>query len=116
MHKKHFYSHIVEIESLEIELETLNLAEHEKKHLIEIAGLSLHQVIIDEILSRLGNEDKKVFLGHLARDQHDLIWKFLSGKIEDIEKRIKQTAQTLKTKLHADIKEIKKSQPKTKTP
>ncbi len=106
--KKHFYSHLVETESLFVALSELSLTEEEKLHLVGIIDSSLQHVILDAVLSELSDEDKTVFLEHVATEDNEKIWKFLNSKIEHIEEKIKKIAEDLKTELHKDIKEIKK--------
>lgn len=103
-----FYTHLIEIESLIIELDSLKLSEQEKHHLAELVDSTLHHSVLDVILGELSDSDKKIFLQHLKEDDHDKIWQFLNTKSADIETKIKKTAQELKEKLHSDIKEIKK--------
>lgn len=104
--KKQFYSHIVETESIIIELDKLDLSKEEKTHLISIADSSLYHTIVDAILSELSKEDKKMFLKHLVSQEHDKLWELLKEKTENIEEKIKKAAQDLKEKLHQDIKEV----------
>ena len=104
--QKHFYSHIVETESIEIALSVMDLSEEERKHLLEIAHSSLHHTVVDAILSELSAQDKDVFLDHLGANNHDEIWKLLNTKTKNIEDKIKTAAQSLKKKLHADIKNV----------
>lgn len=104
MQKKHFFSHLVEFESVYVALGRMNLSEKEKRHLIDIADSSLHHVVMDAILSELSEEDKKVFLGHVAIEDHRQIWEFLNKKIDHIEEKIKTAADGLKKELHEDIK------------
>ena len=47
---------------------------------------------------------------HLASENHDKVWKFLNQKVENIEEKIKKTADELKKELHKDIKEVKKTE------
>lgn len=106
--KKHFYSHIVEIESLVVELEQLNLSKEEKNHLLSLAQSSLHHAILDIILSELSEEDKKIFLNNLILNNHNNVWRHLNSKIKNIEEKIKETSKELIKDLHKDIKEVKK--------
>lgn len=105
---KHFYSHLIELESTVIELDKLNLSEEEKIHLTRLIDSSLHNTILDAILSELSEEDKKVFLKHIHESSHDKIWQFLNEKVDNIEDKIKQTAKNLKDELDKDIEEAKK--------
>lgn len=103
--KKHFYSHIVETESIEIALAEMDISDQERRHLLEIAHSSLHHTVVDTILSELSPEDKEIFLDHLAANRHDEIWKLLNKKTTNIEEKIRLAAKELKKKLHEDIKE-----------
>jgi hypothetical protein len=104
--KKHFYSHLIETETLTIELNKLEITEEEKAHLLTIVDSSLHHTVLDAILSELSSNDKKLFLQHIAVDDHEEIWNFLNRKVDTIEEKIKKTAEDLKKELHDDIKEV----------
>jgi len=106
--KKQFYSHIISTDTLVTALETVNVSEEEKKHLLEIAESSLYHTVLDAILSELSPEDKTAFLMHLVRDDHDKTWEFLNTKVQNIETKIKLAADDLTEKLHKDIKDVKK--------
>lgn len=104
---KHFYGHLIEVESLVVELDKLDLSEEQKIHLTNLIDSSLHHTVLDAILSQLNPPDKKVFLNHLKEDDHSKIWQFLNEKIDKVEEKIKKAAEDLKTELHKDIKESK---------
>ena len=104
---KHFYSHIVETATLSVELGEMDLSKEERRHLIELAENNIHHAILDAILSELSEENKKIFLSHLAKEEHDKVWEHLRKNIDKIEEKIKKTAEDLKKELHNDIKEIK---------
>ena len=104
---KHFYSHIVETVSVSLELGDMDLSQEERVHLISLVDANLHHVILDTVLSELSEEDKKIFLSHVAISDHDKIWKLLNEKVKGIEEKIKRAAYDLKTELHKDIKEAK---------
>lgn len=106
--KKHFYSHLVNLESLTIEFDKMDLSNEEKSHLISLAHSSLHYAVLDVVLSMLSESDKKLFLEHLDFDDQNKTWKMLKDKIENIEEKIKITAEDLKKQLHKDIEEVKK--------
>ena len=107
MRKKYFYTHIIDISSLSLELGEMNLAPNERMHLISLIDSNIHQEILDLILSELNPIDKKTFLHHLASENHDKVWKFLREKVGNIEEKIKKTVEDLRKELHKDIKEIK---------
>ena len=104
---KHFYTHLIEIESVIVELDKLDLSEEQKIHLTGLIDSSLHHTILDAVLSELSLEDKRVFLNHLQEDDHDKIWKLLNEKVENIEDKIKKVADDLKTEIEKDLKEAR---------
>ena len=107
MRKKYFYSHIIDTSTLSLELGDMDLAPKERMHLISLVDSNIHHEVLDLILSELKEPDKKTFLTHLSLENHDKVWRFLNGKIDNIEEKIKKTADDLKKELHNDIKEVK---------
>lgn len=105
---KLFYSHLIEIESVLEELDKLDLLHVQKTHLTSLIDSSLHHTILDAILSHLNDQEKRVFMQHLTEGSHDKIWKFLNGKIDNVESKIKKAAQDLKVQLHEDVRKAKK--------
>lgn len=108
MTQKQFYSKVTQIETLKVELEDLNLTQEEKAHLSRLIDASLHNTILDLILSELSEEDKRVFLDHLVTDDHTKIWQHLNKNIEGVEKKIRKAADELHKELKRDIHEVKK--------
>lgn len=106
--KKHFYSHIVEINLLEVEIDNLNLSKHEREHLYTIIHSSLHHTVLDTILSELSESNKKKFLMHIASDDHAKIWLHLKENISYVEEKIKNATGKLLREFHRDIKKLKK--------
>ena len=107
MRKKYFYTHIVDTSTLSLEIGDMDLTPKERLHLISLIDSNIHHEILDLILSELNIEDKKIFLTHLASEDHDKVWKFLNQKVDNIEEKIKKTAEDLKKELYKDIKETK---------
>lgn len=106
--QKQFYSHIIELDSVVFELNKLNISSREKHHLLELIDSNLHQAILEEILSHLTEEEKVVFLEHMAEERYSDIWQLLEKRIDHIEDRVKKVAQEVKEELHEDIKQAKK--------
>lgn len=104
---RYFFSHLTEMESVIVELDKLDLSPEQRLHLTSLIDSSMYHTILDAILSELSDADKKVFLSHLKEDKKDRIWEFLNGKIDNIEEKIKKTADDLKSELHKDLKEAK---------
>lgn len=107
MRKKYFYTHIVDTSTLSLELGGMDLTSKERLHLISLIDSSIHHEILDLILSELTPTDKKTFLHHLASEDHSKVWKFLNEKVDNIEEKIKKTAEGLKRELHKDIEEVR---------
>ena len=106
--KKHFYSHLIRLDSVHIALNDLELSVEEHDELIGIMDSSIHHIILDTILSELSTYDKKLFLTHLHSQKNDEIWELLHEKVKNIEVKIKNAVEDLKKELHADIYEAKK--------
>lgn len=105
--KQQFYTHLIEIESIIVELDKLDLSEEQKIHLTGLIDSSLHQTILDAVLSELSPQDKRAFLQSLKEDDQGKIWEFLNEKVDNIEDKIKKSADDLKEELKKDLKEAK---------
>ena len=104
---RHFYSHIIETDSIVLELETLDISKNEKSHLIEIMESSIHLSVMDSILSELPKEHRKAFLFHVNEKQHEQVWKIINGTIKDAQNMILKSAGMVKKEFLADIKKLK---------
>ena len=105
--KKHFYSHIIEIESVYTRLTLLDLTEKERSELERLVEKSVHHTVLDTVLSKLSEEDKRRFFTHIASSDHDKIWDLLNGKIKNAKAKIRKAVDDFKGKLHADIDKVK---------
>lgn len=103
-----FYSHLIEVESIILELDQMNLSDEEKLHLSNLIDSSIHHSVLDAILSELSQSDKRVFMQQLNEGDHEKIWKFLQERIDGVETKIKKAADDLKVELHKDLKEAQK--------
>ncbi|OIP58097.1 MAG: hypothetical protein COX79_04930 [Candidatus Levybacteria bacterium CG_4_10_14_0_2_um_filter_36_16] len=106
---KHFYSYIVETESIEIELANLDLSEKEKEHLLRLVDSNINHSVVDTILSELCEEDKKEFLKHIKNKNQEKSWKMLYSKIQNAEEKIKKAAEDVKKEILEDIRALKKA-------
>lgn len=103
---KYFYSHLIEIESIVVKLDELKLSDTQKVHLTSLLDSTIHQVVLDIILSKLSDEDKKIFVEKMMGDPTDhKLMDFLSTKVENIEEEISQAVENLKEELHQDLQE-----------
>lgn len=105
--QKHFYSHIIEVHELHMSLDGLELEPEEREHLLSLIEKSLHHAILDTVLSELTNDHKKVLLSLMVKNEHDQAWELLVTNIPEAERKIRQTAHMLITRMHSDIKEAK---------
>lgn len=103
---KYFFSHLTEIESINIELDKLDLKKEQKLHLADLIDSSLYHTVLDAIFSELNSEEKKDFINHLREDDSERMWSFLNSKIDNIEDKIKKAAEDLKKELHSDLKSV----------
>ena len=103
-----WYTHLVEIDSIMIELDQMNLSKEEKLHLAHLVDSSLHHTIVNVVLSQLSEEDKRRFVNHLNENDNDKIWKFLNEKVDNLEAKIKKSAEELKSEMNKDLREARK--------
>lgn len=104
-----FYTKIIEIETITTELHAMDLSDKERDHLFSLVESSLHNTILDEILSNLSETDKKAFLHRLKENPEDeKLMEFLAEKIDGIEDKIKKASNDLIKEMHEDIKEARR--------
>ena len=106
--KKHFYTHLIEIDSVYTVLSLANLSSKEQEELMLIIDSTVHHVVIDTVLSDLSEDDKRTFLKHFSSDDHDNIWIHLNSKTKNIDKKIIKAVNKAKEDFHKDIKRILK--------
>lgn len=97
------------METIALRLQYLDMSDEERAHLLGLIDSSLHHAILDAVLSELSETDKKKFLEHVATEEHDKLWEFLNKKVDNIEDKIKDTAEKLTEELHKDIDEAGRS-------
>lgn len=109
----YFYSKFITIDSVVEELHSLDLSQEEKVHLASLVDSTLHHAILDEVLSNLNEDDKKLFLKLLSKDtEHDKLMEFLETKVEGIEEKIKKVSDELVVQMKKDVKEAKRRKAK----
>ena len=87
---KLFYTHIIEIHTLTEKLDELDLTDNHKKHLSELIDSTIHQTVLDVILSSLSEKDKKLFIQKMHQNPEDReLMSFLKERVVDIEEQIK---------------------------
>lgn len=106
--RKHFYHSIVETSSISLAIAEMDMTNDERKHLISLVEENLHHAILDSVLSELSDKDKQKFLELFAEGKDDEVWELLKERTDNIEDKIKKTAEELKKELHRDIEDSKK--------
>ena len=106
--KKQFYSHLVTIDSVALELERLDMSEQERSHLLVLVDSTLHHMITQAVLDELSSEEKKVFLDHVQKGERDKVWQLFDTRTKKIEEKIKVISEELKKELSKDIQEEKR--------
>lgn len=104
---KHFYTHLVNIESITIKLNGLKLSQKEKEHLLTLIHTNIHAVVLDTVLSHIPRDDKKHFLTTLEKGDHDKIWEFLNKRSVNMREIIKKSTKSLIQEMEKDIDEPK---------
>jgi len=111
--KKTFYTHLIEIHHISIELEGTEMSEKEKKHLIKIFESAVHTSVMDHILLSLPDEDHEILLRHADQENHDAIWEILNT-VSNIEEIIRTAAHAVRNEFLRDVRDQKKKQKKSK--
>lgn len=102
----YFYSHVINLEVIIASLDSLNLEHKHKAHLSALVDTTIHNTILDLVLSKLSLEDREKFVKMVHTNPEDVnIMEFLDSKIEKVEDKIMVTVEELKRELHADISE-----------
>lgn len=105
----YFFYKIINIDFLLEELHGLDLKDQHKQHLAALLDSTLCHAILDEILTNLKTQDKKIFLKKINEDPHSSqLLEFLNQKVEGIEEKIKKVADDLIRQMHQDVKEAKR--------
>jgi len=104
---KYFYSHIIETTEISLEIGDLDIPKEDRVKLISLAEENLHHSLLDLVLSHLSEEDKKMFLSHLADEKHDIAWEFVVNKVDGLENKIIAEAKRIKEELRKDIEKVK---------
>lgn len=104
----YFYSHLVEIDSITLALDEMNLSDTQKKHLASLIDSTIHHEVLDIIFSKLSLKDKEMLMHKIKKNPEDKeIMKILNEKVDNIESDIKEAVIKLKMQLHEDIKEAR---------
>ena len=104
--KKYFYTHLIEIDTLYTQLDSLTLSSTEKKELILIIETTVHHVVLDIALTHLPHHAKKDFVNHVNSSNHKKAMLLLRSHVADIENIIKKEVAVLVKKFQKDIRKL----------
>jgi len=102
---KLFFDHLVNLEELEKEINSVARTPEEKLELWQIVDEMIHHKVFDCILENLDKEHHEEFMDHVHVRPHDHnIFDFLKDKIkDDIEETIRQRVSDLASEILLDI-------------
>jgi hypothetical protein len=109
MKGKHFYSHLIEIHEIYLSVSEMDLRDEERNHLLSLAEANIHATVINTVLPKLSEDDKKIFLKNLVANNHEETWRHLSTSVQNAEETIRKSLQELKKEFLKDIEEAGKS-------
>jgi len=102
---KHFYSHLLSIEEIEIKLDKLDMSKKEKDHLKTLVHSNAHAVVLDTVLTHLPKDDRKLFFKMLEKNDNGEIWEFLNKRSINLDAKIAKNLKNLFSELEKDIEE-----------
>ncbi|MBI2404816.1 hypothetical protein HYV22_01400 [Candidatus Gottesmanbacteria bacterium] len=104
---KIFYDHLVAIDELVIELDSLDAVA--RQEIINLMDETLHHHVLDTILTHLPQEHHTAFLERFHRSPHDpeLLIFLKQYMVIDIENEIRKTSQKIKRNLLSAVKKSK---------
>ncbi len=105
--KQQFYSHLVSTDHIFIEIDNLDISEKEKIHLKSLVTSNIHIAVLDIVMTHIPPEDKKMFLNHLHKNEHEAMWEFLEKRTIAIDKKIIKKVKELSDEFLSDIHQVK---------
>ena len=103
---KYLFEEIVQIKTVHLKLNEMNLAGEEKGELLEIMKSTVHHKVIDLILSELTNEEKEIFLEGVSNNngfsdihKNKQFLSVLGDRINNLEIKIKEKVKEAEEEL-----------------
>ena len=93
------YERFANKENIEAKLVELNLAEHEKAHLLDLLVKIYQQHLLNGILDSLAAEDKTVFLEKFYYAPETEVITFLQERIENLDQTINRLVSELEVEI-----------------
>ena len=107
---KYLFEEIIQIKTVHLKLNELNLADEEKEELLEIMKSTIHHKVIDLILSELTDEEKEIFLSQVIPSPgeesseafpKDVSLNVLRDRINNLEEKVKEKVKEAEEELIA---------------
>ena len=100
-----FYDHLVNLHELHITFDEVGIPLKHRKALIEMADSTMHHEIFDLLMIEIPSEHKTYFLEIFSDDPSDVrILEWLKSKVPDVENKIKNRAEEVKTNLKNEVR------------
>lgn len=103
---KYLFEEIIQIKTVHLKLNEMDLTDQEKEELLEIMKSTIHHKVIDLILSELTDEEKEIFLegvstGRGFSDTHKngQFLDVLKDRINNLEAKIKEKVKEAEEEL-----------------
>jgi len=104
--KKHFYSHLVDLNEISNHLSQLHINIEEKNELLHLVYENIHHAVIELVLDIIDDKDKDIFLFHLENKNHNEVFLILSKKRDNPENVILDVIQKTQKEAIEDITEV----------
>ena len=101
--------HFLKESKIFIEIEKLDVEEHEKNKLTEMVTLLYHQKLLNKVLEYLQEKDKQVFLELLVVGTGENYLEFLHQKIANLEEVVREAIVGIEEQIIEDFKELKET-------
>ena len=109
MKTKHFYSHLIQVNDIILDLGDLEMTSEERVHLLALLEANIHTTVVNTVLNELPESEKKIFLQNILIDNHNKTLEHLWKNSADIEQKIKDSVENLLKEMKKDISSVKKS-------
>lgn len=109
MKRKHFYTHLVQINEIILDLGDLEMSQEERVHLLALLDANIHSTVVHTVLNELPPSEKKVFLENILLNDHKKTWGHLNSNSTNLEEKITKAANELINEMKKDIKLVNSS-------
>lgn len=107
MKRKHFYTHLIQVNDIVLDLGDLDMTQEERVHLLALLDANIHSTVVHTVLSELPNDEKKAFLENIIVNDHEKTWNHLRLNSVGLEDKIRIAVEKLVKEMKQDIKLVK---------